>query len=63
MSGTALVVSGPSGVGKGTVIAELLHRRPDLWLSVSATTRAPVQAGWRTIIGTRTEGSSQKHLA
>ena len=46
MSGTALVVSGPSGVGKGTVIAELLHRRPDLWLSVSATTRAP-RAGER----------------
>ncbi|MEI2717220.1 MAG: guanylate kinase [Candidatus Nanopelagicales bacterium] len=36
-----LVVSGPSGVGKGTVIAELLHRRPDVWLSVSTTTRSP----------------------
>ena len=36
-----LVVSGPSGVGKGTVIAELLDRRPDVWLSVSTTTRRP----------------------
>ncbi len=36
-----LVVSGPSGVGKGTVIAGLLARRPEAWLSVSTTTRAP----------------------
>lgn len=38
---TVLVITGPSGVGKGTVIRELLRRRPDLWLSVSATTRPP----------------------
>lgn len=36
-----LVVCGPSGVGKGTVIRELLQRRPDIWLSVSTTTRSP----------------------
>ena len=36
-----LVITGPSGVGKGTVVAALQQRRPDLWLSVSATTRAP----------------------
>ena len=36
-----LVVSGPSGVGKGTVIARLLDRIPEAWLSVSTTTRAP----------------------
>ncbi len=34
------VVSGPSGVGKSTVVAEVLRGRPDIWLSVSATTRA-----------------------
>jgi guanylate kinase len=35
------VITGPSGVGKGTLIRELLARVPDLELSVSATTRAP----------------------
>jgi guanylate kinase len=35
------VITGPSGVGKGTLIKELLKRVPDLELSVSATTRAP----------------------
>ena len=35
------VITGPSGVGKGTLIAKLLERVPDLELSVSATTRQP----------------------
>jgi len=35
------VVTGPSGVGKGTLIRGLLERVPGLDLSVSATTRAP----------------------
>jgi guanylate kinase len=35
------VVTGPSGVGKGTLIRKLLERVPDLELSVSATTRSP----------------------
>jgi guanylate kinase len=35
------VITGPSGVGKGTLIAELLRRVPGLELSVSATTRPP----------------------
>ncbi|MHB1064279.1 MAG: guanylate kinase [Georgenia sp.] len=35
------VLSGPTAVGKGTVSAELRRRRPELWISVSATTRAP----------------------
>jgi len=35
------VISGPSGVGKGTVVRGLLEARDDLALSVSATTRAP----------------------
>jgi guanylate kinase len=36
-----LVVTGPSGVGKGTLIRRLLEARPDYRLSVSATTRRP----------------------
>ena len=35
------VITGPSGVGKGTLIRELCRRFPDLRLSVSATTRPP----------------------
>ena len=35
------VITGPSGVGKGTLIRGLLERVPELGLSVSATTRAP----------------------
>ena len=33
------VLSGPSGVGKSTVVAEVRRRHPDVWVSVSATTR------------------------
>ncbi|HMJ72671.1 MAG TPA: guanylate kinase [Solirubrobacterales bacterium] len=35
------VITGPSGVGKGTLISQLLERVPGLELSVSATTREP----------------------
>jgi guanylate kinase len=35
------VITGPSGVGKGTLISTLLERVPDLELSISATTREP----------------------
>jgi guanylate kinase len=35
------VITGPSGVGKGTLIRALFDRIPELQLSVSATTRAP----------------------
>ncbi len=42
MTGSAVVVSGPSGAGKGTLLKHLLARYPDrLVLSVSATTRPP----------------------
>ncbi|GAA4750192.1 guanylate kinase [Modestobacter marinus] len=35
------VLSGPSGVGKGTVVAEVRRRHPEVWVSVSVTTRTP----------------------
>jgi guanylate kinase len=41
MSTPILVITGPSGVGKGTLIKELLERIPGLQLAVSATTRQP----------------------
>lgn len=35
------VLSGPSGVGKGSVVAEIRRHHPSVWLSVSVTTRSP----------------------
>ncbi|WP_306338149.1 guanylate kinase [Streptomyces sp. KL118A] len=35
------VLSGPSGVGKSTVVAHMRKEHPEVWLSVSATTRKP----------------------
>jgi guanylate kinase len=35
------VLSGPSGVGKSTVVAELARASPQIWISVSVTTRRP----------------------
>jgi guanylate kinase len=40
-NGRLFVLSGPSGAGKGTVLKGLLKRRPDLFLSISTTTRTP----------------------
>ncbi|HTN24381.1 MAG TPA: guanylate kinase [Solirubrobacteraceae bacterium] len=37
----AVVITGPSGVGKGTLIRSLRERMPELELSISATTRRP----------------------
>lgn len=39
--GTLFVLTGPSGAGKGTILNEVLKERDDLFVSVSATTRAP----------------------
>ncbi|MCU1586941.1 MAG: gmk, partial [Frankiales bacterium] len=41
MSGRLVVLAGPSGVGKGSVIAAVRRRHPHVWVSVSVTTRAP----------------------
>lgn len=40
-NGNLFVISGPSGAGKGTLVARLLDRVPDVWTSVSVTTRNP----------------------
>ena len=39
--GKLVIISGPSGTGKGTVIKEIMAQRDDLVFSVSATTRKP----------------------
>jgi len=36
-----IVLSGPSGVGKSTIRKELINRNPNIWYSISATTRPP----------------------
>lgn len=36
-----IVVSGPSGVGKSTIVRSVLEQDPQIWLSVSVTTRDP----------------------
>lgn len=40
-TGKLIVITGPSGVGKGTIVRALLQRHPDLSLSISSTTRQP----------------------
>jgi len=39
--GKLIVFTGPSGVGKGTLLRSLLRRHPELYFSISVTTRAP----------------------
>lgn len=40
-TGKLIVLTGPSGVGKGTLLHRLLDQQPELCLSISATTRTP----------------------
>ncbi len=40
-AGRLIVLTGPSGVGKGTLVRSLLQSHPELYLSVSVTTRSP----------------------
>lgn len=40
-AGRLIVLTGPTAVGKGTVEAKLRADHPEVWVSVSATTRAP----------------------
>ena len=52
--GQLIVLSGPSGVGKSTVIAELLGQRKGIYFSVSYTTRQP---RWERQTGSTTTSS------
>ena len=36
-----IIITGPSGVGKGTIVKEILDKEKNIWLSISATTREP----------------------
>ena len=40
-AGSLTVITGPSGVGKGSLVNRLLEKHSDIWLSISATTRQP----------------------
>ena len=39
--GNLTVITGPSGVGKGTIVRKILDSHSNVWLSISATTRKP----------------------
>jgi guanylate kinase len=49
LSGSLFVISGPSGVGKASVLKALMPKCPDLHYSVSATTRAPRRTSQGTV--------------
>lgn len=40
-TGRLIVLTGPSGVGKGTLLERLLQQHPEIYLSISVTTRSP----------------------
>ena len=46
MRGRSFIISGPSGVGKSTVLKALFQKRGNMYFSVSATTRAPGRRKW-----------------
>jgi guanylate kinase len=58
------VLSGPSGVGKGTVVARIRRLYPEIWVSVSCTTRVPrpgERAGVEYTFVTRVEFERMVH--
>ena len=40
-TGQLIVISGPSGSGKGTIVSAVINRNKNFWLSISATSRKP----------------------
>ena len=58
--GQLIVLSGPSGVGKSTVISELLSERENIYFSVSFTTRQP---GWERRMASTTILSAGSSLS
>ena len=62
LPGKVFVITGPSGVGKGTLIRKLLERMPELELAVSATTRVAA-AGGGARRGTTTSSTTRSSIA
>ena len=54
-AGRLFLITGPSGVGKGTLVAALLQRHPQIWLSISATTRSGELDGQHYFFRSRTQ--------
>ena len=48
--GMLIIVSGPSGTGKGTLCERLIQQDDRIGFSVSATTRAPREGRWTACI-------------
>ena len=59
--GMLVILSGPSGSGKGTIVRQLLNERDDTVLSVSATTRPPRRGKKRAFIIISRQGKSLKN--
>ena len=47
-----IIITGTSGVGKGTVVKAILKKGINIWLSISATTREPRNGGrrWKRLL-------------
>ena len=58
-----IVVSGPGGVGKGTIVQALVERDPELWLSRSWTTRAQRQGEADDAYVFATRGDFERRIA
>ena len=61
--GRLIVLCGPAGVGKGTVLGRVREQHPEIWLSVSATTRRIVSEGGKVVIADLSQERADKLAA